>query len=97
MSKRELVNSLREEILTVAGQHGLEDVRIFGSVARGDDDGESDVDFFARRIPGSDPFLVLGAKDVLSELMGCQADVLLDSSGMRPRLRRRIEADLQPL
>jgi predicted nucleotidyltransferase len=36
---------MREEILTLAARHGASNVRVFGSVARGDADDASDVDF----------------------------------------------------
>ena len=45
MSHDQLVKEKREEILRIASRYGARDVRVFGSVARGEADRESDVDF----------------------------------------------------
>ena len=45
MGVRELLQSKRQEILRMAAKHGARNVRVFGSVARGDDSERSDVDF----------------------------------------------------
>jgi uncharacterized protein len=44
MSLQELLRQKRREILDIAAQHGAYNVRIFGSVARGEADEQSDVD-----------------------------------------------------
>jgi predicted nucleotidyltransferase len=45
MGLKELLNHKRAEILSIAAAHGAHNVRVFGSVVRGDDDEKSDVDF----------------------------------------------------
>lgn len=40
-----LRNEKRDEILTLADKHGIQDVRVFGSVVRGEDKPDSDIDF----------------------------------------------------
>ncbi len=45
MSIGELLQEKREEILSLASKHGAFNVRIFGSVVRGEDRPDSDVDF----------------------------------------------------
>lgn len=49
MSIEELLKEKREEILNVAAQHGARNVRVFGSVARGEATENSDVDFLLDR------------------------------------------------
>ncbi len=44
MPLKELVQARREDILRTASEHGAHNVRIFGSVARGDADEQSDLD-----------------------------------------------------
>ncbi len=44
MQRRELLREKREDILRIAREHGAHNVRIFGSVARGEDDEQSDID-----------------------------------------------------
>lgn len=45
MSLQALVQAKCEDILRIASEYGAYDVRIFGSVARGEDDEKSDIDF----------------------------------------------------
>lgn len=44
MEINEILKAKREEILRIAAKHGAHNVRIFGSVARGEADADSDVD-----------------------------------------------------
>ena len=48
----QLLHDRREEILKVAASHGGTDVRLFGSRARGEGGGASDVDLLVRLAPG---------------------------------------------
>ena len=51
MGLREVLASKRADILRIAAAHGAHNVRIFGSVARGEDDERSDVDFLVAMEP----------------------------------------------
>ena len=75
----------------------MTDLRLFGSVARGDERPDSDVDLFVRREPGSDPFLVFDFKEAISELLKCKVDVIVEQKIMRPRLRQNILKDMVPV
>ena len=46
------VKARREDILRAAAMHGAKNIRVFGSVARGEADAESDVDFLVELEPG---------------------------------------------
>ena len=52
VTTEQLVKSKRDDILRVAAQHGARNVRVFGSVARGEADDASDVDFLVEMEPG---------------------------------------------
>jgi hypothetical protein len=97
MSKRELITKHREAILALAAKHGATEVRVFGSVARGDDDDRSDIDLFVRRVPGTDPFLIFDFQESLQSLLACEVDVLADQPLMRPDLRAEIVREAVPL
>jgi len=97
VQKREIMVANRDAILALAAKHGMTDLRLFGSVARGDERPDSDIDFFVRREPGSDPFLVFEFKNALSALLGCKVDVIVEQKLMRPRLRDTILAEAVPL
>jgi uncharacterized protein len=82
----------REEILSCAAQHGAGDVRVFGSVARGDATLESDVDLLVRMEPGRSLLDLVGLWQDLEDLLGGQVDVLSEG-GVSPHLRERIYTD----
>jgi len=86
----------REQIIALASSHGARNVRIFGSVARGDATPESDldlvVDFDAGRSLLDHGALIMDLQDTL----GCRVDVV-SSKGLRERFRDRVFADAVPL
>jgi len=92
----ELLKAKREEILRIAIQHGAYNVRIFGSVARGEAGPESDVDLLVEAGPETSPWFPMGLINDLEELLGCKVDVLTDG-GISPYLRDRIYAEAIPL
>jgi predicted nucleotidyltransferase len=69
-----------DELRHLAAQHGLDDLRVFGSVARGDDGPDSDVDILARRNPGASALDVLSFPEVAAGLLGFPVDLVLDDS-----------------
>ena len=71
-----LVDEHREEILRIVAKHGGRNVRVFGSVARGDADESSDVDFLVDLEPGRSLFDLGGIQFELEELLGCRVDVV---------------------
>jgi hypothetical protein len=89
MTLEELLKEKRPEILQIAAKHGARNVRVFGSVARGDAGEDSDVDFLVDFEPGwsllDHAALILD----LQELLGRKADVLTEG-GLYWLLRRRI-------
>lgn len=91
MTKRELVHRKRDAILEAASSFGAERIRLFGSVARGDEDASSDVDFIVKMKPEMDVFDLVDLKDRLRDILGCDVDVLTEHPWMRDRLRREIE------
>jgi len=81
---RELVSANREAILRLARAHRGTAVRVFGSVARGDDTPSSDIDFLVDFEAGSSLFDLLHLTDALRELLGVDVDVV-SSGGLKPR------------
>ena len=93
------LRSRRDEILRVAAAHGAENVRVFGSVARGDAVPTSDVDILVD-IPGDvGGFAYFGQmadlQQALSSVIGVEVDVV-DAAGLRT-LRERILSEAIPL
>ena len=86
----------REDILRIASQHGASNVRIFGSVARGETRPDSDVDFLVELEPDRSLLDHVALIQDLSDLLGRQVDVATDI-GLRENLRDRILNQAVPL
>ncbi len=86
----------REAILRIAAQHGARNVRVFGSVARGDDRADSDLDLLVEMEDGRSLLDLVGLEQQLEDLLRRDVDVLTDAS-LDPALRRRITAEARAL
>jgi len=76
-------------IVNLAAQYGAYNVRVFGSVARGEADLESDVDFLVDLEMGRSLLDLGGLLMDLQELLGCRVDVVTEK-GLRQRIRDRV-------
>lgn len=75
-----LLEEHRDEIERVLARNGASNPRLFGSVARGEDGPDSDVDIIVDVDTGTNPLLaVAGAADELSRLLGVSIDVVTES------------------
>ena len=88
----DLVREKREDTLRVAAEHGAHNVRIFGSVARGEADSESDLDLLVDMEPGQSLLDLGGLLMDLRELLGCKVDVVM-VKGLQKRIRDRVLRD----
>ena len=86
----------RDELLAAADRRGLEEVRTFGSVVRGEDTEGSDIDLLVRRLSGSRALSVIGFEEDVEALLGVSVDVVSDS-GLSDRSREEILATAVPL
>jgi predicted nucleotidyltransferase len=96
MSVHESLQAKREEILRAAARHGASNVRIFGSVARGEAGSESDVDILVDLEPGRSLLDHAALLLELEELLGCPVDVVTER-GLRSRFRERVLREAVPL
>jgi predicted nucleotidyltransferase len=76
----------------VAAKYGARNVRVFGSVARGQADERSDVDFLVEMEPGRSLLDLGGLQAELEALLGCPVDVVTEKA-LKPRIRGRIMAE----
>ncbi len=86
----------REAILQIARRHGANNVRVFGSVSRGDERADSDVDFLVDLDEGRSLLDLGGLLMDLQEFLGCPVDVVTEK-GLRPRIRERVLREAVPL
>jgi len=96
MALSELLQRKREEILRICAKYGARNVRVFGSVARGEADEQSDLDFLVEMDSGRSLFDLGGLQYELEQLLGCQVDVVTDR-GLKARIRDRVQREALPL
>jgi predicted nucleotidyltransferase len=89
MTIEQLRTQRRDEILRLAATRGARNVRVFGSVARGDSDERSDIDFLVDLEPGRSLLDLGGLNLDLERLLGSSVDVV-SSRGLRDRVRERV-------
>jgi predicted nucleotidyltransferase len=92
----EELRSRRNEILRVAAQHGARHIRVFGSVARGEADDRSDVDFLVELEKGRSLLDLGGLLMDLQTLLGRPVDVVTEK-GLKSRIRNRVLDEAVPL
>ena len=86
----------RRQILAIAEKYGAYNVRIFGSVARGEARPDSDIDFLVELEPGRSLFDLGGLLYEIRSLLGVEVDVVTEK-GLRTRIRERVLRDAVPL
>jgi uncharacterized protein len=96
MTLSELRSTKRDEILRVAAKRGARNIRVFGSVARGDNDASSDIDFLVDLEPGRSLFDLSGLLIDLQAALDTDVDVVTER-GLRERVRERILREAVPL
>ena len=74
----EMLHAHRRAILELATRHGARNVRVFGSMARGEARPDSDVDFLVDVEPGRTLLDVIGLEQDLEALLGRPVEVLTD-------------------
>lgn len=93
---RDLVDARREEIRAIVARHHGRSVAVFGSVARGDERPDSDIDFLVELEPDARPLEILSIGVELEEALGVSVDVGTRES-LRHGIRTRVLAEAIPL
>ena len=96
MSTLEMLKKSRARILEIAARHGASNVRIFGSVVRGEDTQESDIDVLVDLAADRSLYDLVGFQQEIEALVGRKADVLTEN-GLNRYLKDRILAEASPL
>ena len=96
MSKRELIAKHRDAILALPPKHGATNVRVFGSVARGQDQEGSDVDLLVDMPAGSSLLALVRLQLVLQDALGARIGLCTERE-LHPMLRERILAEARAL
>jgi len=85
----------RSAIIDLAEKHGARNVRVFGSVARGDNREASDVDFLAEFDKGRNLFDLIAFRLDLCDLLGANVDVV--TPGSLRYIRDNVLAESRPI
>jgi predicted nucleotidyltransferase len=96
MTTLEIVRHRRSEILAVARKHGATNVRVFGSVARGDDSPDSDLDLLVDASESASAWFPARLILDLQELLGRKVDIVTER-GLNPYLRDQVLAEARPV
>ena len=91
-----LLREKRPKIMRIAARHGAYDIRIFGSVVRGEDRPDSDIDLLVRRGETVGPWFPAGLILELERELGRRVDVVTDT-GLNPYLREQVLKEAVPL
>jgi predicted nucleotidyltransferase len=83
-----LLRRSRDRLLEAARRHGVHDIRVFGSVARGDEGAQSDVDLLVDLEPGRTLIDLLGFQQAVEDILGIRVDVVAPRF-MKERVRAR--------
>lgn len=92
LSELDRVRRRRDEIVETLAAHGLTNVGIFGSVARGEETSTSDIDLLVDVAPGVGLFAMLTAQGALESLLGRAVD-LIPRAGLKPDVAVNVVRD----
>ena len=96
MTLLELQTTKRGEILRIAAKRGARNIRVFGSVARGENDAASDIDFLVDMEPDRSLFDLSGLLIDLETVLQTKGDVVT-VPGLRTRIREKVLREAVPL
>ncbi len=91
-----LLKEKREEILLIAAKRGAHNIRVFGSIARGNAGLDSDIDFLIDLEKGRTLLDVGGLLMDLRKLLGCNVDVVTEK-GLNDDFRDEVLKEAIPL
>lgn len=89
MSISNTIKSKREAILGIAKKYGATKLRVFGSMARGEERPESDLDIIVEMEKGSSLLDIIAIKQDIEELLGRKVDVVTEAS-ISPYIRNTV-------
>jgi predicted nucleotidyltransferase len=96
MSALEAIRAKESEIRSLAAKHGAGNLRVFGSVARGDANPDSDVDFLIDIVGPTTPWFPGGLLVDLEKTLGRRVDIVIARS-LNPLIREDVLKDAVPL
>ena len=96
MKPSELLNAHREAVRAIVESHRASNPRVFGSVARGEDTEESDLDILIDPTGGPSLFDIGAIYNELTDLLGVEVDVLTPNA-LPDKFRQSVLAEAAPI
>jgi len=93
---RRFLQEKRSEIIRIASKHGAYNIRIFGSVVRGESGPDSDVDFLIDAGPTTSSWFPAGLILDLQEILGRPVEVVTEKA-LNPYIRDHVLREAVPL
>ena len=91
MDRDECISAIRKYLPTIQKEYGVTGLILFGSVARGDNEPESDVDLLVEMPPKI--FVLIRLKSFLESLLQKSVDLIHRHTGMNPRFLKEVARD----
>jgi len=91
-----ILRAYRQQILDLATRHGARDVRVFGSLARGEGGESSDLDLLVTLVEGRSLLDLIGLKQDIEDLIHRSVDVVSERA-LSPYLREQVLSEAIPL
>ncbi|MHC4324759.1 MAG: nucleotidyltransferase family protein [Planctomycetota bacterium] len=92
----EIITDKKEQILVLAAKYGASNIRVFGSVANGTANADSDIDFLVDMEKDRSLFDMGGLLMDLQELFGRKVDVVTEN-GLHWYIKNRIISEAKPI
>jgi hypothetical protein len=89
MTPLELLQQKRDDIRRIATKHGAYNLRVFGSVARGEARPDSDIDLLIDKGPTTSSWFPAGLVLELEEILGRRVEIVTEKA-LSPYLRDRV-------
>lgn len=96
MNIKQLLHEKRDDIRSIAAKHGAYNIRIFGSVVRGQAGPDSDIDFLIDVGPTTSSWFPAGLILDLEEILGRRVEIVTDKA-LNPHIRDRVLREAIPL
>ncbi len=96
MSLLDRLRLKRQEILSIAARHGAHNLRVFGSVARGEANPDSDVDILVEMEPGRSLLDHVALIQDLEDILDCKVD-MVNEKALHWTIRDRVHQEVVPL
>lgn len=96
MTIRDMLHERQEEIKKIATKHGAFDIRVFGSVVRGEDNPRATLIFWLKLRRRRPPWFPGGLIADLEEMLGRRVEVVTEN-GLNPLIRDRVIHEAIPL